>query len=153
MLPRKLVLDTRCFIDASKSDGANASLDTFCAQAALRLHLSSVVAAELRAGAIDPSELKQLEEDVLRPYSRRGRIVTPSAAAWEALGTTLATLVRQDGLQLKATPRSLVFDILIAYSCRENGAILVSANTRDLSRIARIFTFDFVAPFPDLAAI
>ena len=152
MPPRKLVLDTNCFIAASKSDAANASFDAFCAQAAPRLHLSSVVAAELRAGAIDPSELKQLG-DVLRPYFRRGRIVTPSAAGWEALGTTLATLLREDGLQLKATPRSFVFDTLIAYSCRENGAILVSANTRDLNRIARIFTFDFVAPFPDLAAI
>jgi predicted nucleic acid-binding protein len=153
LLPRKLVLDTNCFIDASKSDAANASFDAFCAQAAPRLHLSSVVASELRAGAINPSELKQLEADVLRPYFRRRRMVTPSAAAWEALGTTLATLVHQDGLQLKTTPRSLVFDILIAYSCREKGAILVSANTRDLNRIARIFTFNFVAPFPDLAAI
>jgi predicted nucleic acid-binding protein len=151
--PRKLVLDTNCFIDASRSDAANASFDAFCAQAAPRLHLSSVVAAELRAGAIDPSELKQLEEHVLRPYFRRGRIVTPSAAAWEALGTALAILVREDGLQLKTTPRSFVFDILIAYSCRENGAILVSANTQDLNRIARVFTFAFVAPFPDLAAI
>lgn len=53
----------------------------------------------------------------------------------------MATLVREDGLQLKTTPRSLVFDILIAYSCREAGAILVSAITRDLDRIARIFAF------------
>jgi hypothetical protein len=49
-------------------------------------------------------------------------------------------------------PRSFVLDILIAYSCRENGSILVSANTQDLNRIARVFAFAFVAPFPDLAA-
>jgi len=151
--PRKLVLDTNCFIDASKSEAANASFDAFCAQAAPRLHGSSVVAAELRAGAADPSDLRQLEQHVLRPYFRRDRVVTPSAAAWEALGTTLATLVREDGLQLRTTPRSFVFDILISYSCRENGAILVSANTRDLHRIARVFAFDFIAPFPDLAVI
>jgi predicted nucleic acid-binding protein len=151
--PRKLVLDTNCFIDASKNDAAYTAFDAFCAQAAPRLHLSSVVAAELRAGAISAAELKQLEDDVLQPYIRRGRIVTPSAAAWDALGVTLATLVRDDGLQLKATPRSFIFDILIAYSCRQNGAILVSANTRDLDRIARVFTFDFVSPFPDLATV
>jgi predicted nucleic acid-binding protein len=92
-------------------------------------------------------------ERVLTPYFRRGRIVTPSAAAWEALGETLTTLVREEGLQLTTTPRSFVFDILIAHSCRENGAILVSANTRGMNRIARVFTFDFVAPFPDLATI
>ena len=153
MPPRKLILDTNCFIDASSNDAANAAFDTFCAQAAPRLHLSSVVAAELRAGASDAGELKQLEDDVLRPYVRRRRIVTPSETAWEALGDTLATLVRTEGLRLKNTPRSFIFDILIAYSCRETGAVLVSANARDLNRIARVFTFDFVAPFPDLATV
>lgn len=147
------MLDTSCFIDASKSDAANAAFDAFCAQAAPRLQLCSVVAAELRAGAASPSELKRLEKDVLAAYVRRQRVVTPSAAAWDALGTTLATLVREDGLQLKTTPRSFIFDILIAYSCREIGAIFVSANARDLSRIARVFAFDFVAPYPDLSTM
>jgi predicted nucleic acid-binding protein len=151
--PRKLVLDTNCFIDASRTDAANAAYELFTAQAAPRLYLSSVVAAELRAGAISPSELTQLEQEVLTPYQRRGRIVTPSAAAWNALGTTLATLVREDGLQLNTTRRSFFFDILIAYSCREIGAILVSANLQDLARIARVFAFDYVAPYPDLATV
>jgi len=151
--PRKLILDTNCFIDASKSAAANAAFEAFCAQAAPRLHLCSVVAAELRAGAVNLSQLKQLEEDVLEPYVRRKRVVTPSGGAWEALGTTLATLAREDGLQLKTTRRSFIFDILIAYSCREIGAVFVSANARDLSRIARVFAFDFVAPFPDLSTL
>ena len=153
MPPRKLILDTNCFIDASRSDAANAAYDQFTAQAAPRLYLSSVVAAELRAGAISASELKQLEDEVLRPYAKRDRILTPSSTAWNVLGTTLATLVREDGLLLRSTPRSFIFDILIAYSCREIGAILVSANSRDLARIARIFPFDFVSPYPDLAAV
>jgi len=151
--PRKLVLDTNCFIDATRSDAANAAYELFAAHAAPRLYLSSVVAAELRAGAIDATELEQLEERVLTPYQRRERVVTPSASAWDALGTTLATLVREDGLQLKTTPRSFIFHILIAYSCREIGAILVSANARDLARIARVFAFDYMAPYPDLAAV
>jgi hypothetical protein len=41
-----------------------------------------------------------------------------------------------------------VFDILIARSCRELGATLVSRNSADLSRIAKVFSFDFVAPYP-----
>jgi predicted nucleic acid-binding protein len=151
--PRKLVLDTNCFIDASRNDAASAAYELFAVQAAPRLHLSSVVAAELRAGAINAAELDQLENEVLYPYARRDRIVTPSAAAWDALGTTLATLVREDGRQLKTTPRSYIFDILIAYSCREIGAILVSANRRHLARIARVFAFDFVAPYPDLSTV
>jgi predicted nucleic acid-binding protein len=151
--PRKLVLDTNCFIEASRNDAANAAFELFSLRAAPRLHLSSVVAAELRAGASGASQRKQLENRVLAPYARRERIVTPSAAAWDALGTTLATLVREDGLQLKATPRSFIFDILIASSCREIGAVLISANSRDLARIARVFAFDFVPPYPELSAV
>jgi predicted nucleic acid-binding protein len=151
--PRQLVLDTNCFIDATRNDEASAKFEGFCAAAAPRLRLSSVVAAELRAGAISNSELERLEEDVLMPYERRGRIIAPSAAAWEALGRTLASLVREEGFRLETAPRSFIFDILIAYSCREVGAILVSGNIRDLRRIERVFAFDYVEPFPDLSRI
>jgi hypothetical protein len=54
--------------------------------------------------------------------------VNPSPAAWEALGTTLAALVEDEGLVLREVRRSFVFDILIARSCRELGATLVSRN-------------------------
>jgi predicted nucleic acid-binding protein len=147
------VLDTNCFIEASRSDAASAAFELFSLRAAPRLHLSSVVAAELRAGASRASERKQLENRVLAPYASRDRIVTPSAAAWDALGTTLATLVQEDGLQLKTTPRSFIFDILIAFSCKEIGAVLISANSRDLARIARVFAFDFVPPYPELSMV
>jgi predicted nucleic acid-binding protein len=146
------VLDTNCFIEASRSDAASAAFELFSLRAAPRLHLSSVVAAELRAGASRASERKQLENRVLTPYASRDRIVAPSAAAWGALGTTLATL-QEDGLQLKTTPRSFIFDILIAFSCKEIGAVLISANSRDLARIARVFAFDFVPPYPELSMV
>jgi predicted nucleic acid-binding protein len=49
---------------------------------------------------------------------------------------------------LRDVRRSFVFDILIARSCREIGATLVSRNATDLSRIAKVFSFDFVPPYP-----
>jgi hypothetical protein len=64
------------------------------------------------------------------------------------LGTTLATLVEEDGLVLRDVRRSFVFDILLARSCRDIGATLVSRNFADLSRIANVFSFDFIAPYP-----
>ncbi len=145
---RKIVLDTNCFVDASRSDAGAGAFAEFCARAAPRLHLSTVVAAELRAGAATAAARRELERRVLLPYLRRGRIVNPSAAAWEALGTTLAALVRDEGLVLREVPRSFIFDILISWSCRESGAVLVSRNTKDLSRIAKAFAFDFVQPYP-----
>ena len=145
---RKYVLDTNCFIDASRDPVANAAFETFCTRAAPKLHLSAVVATELRAGA--GKSRPALERVILAPYLRRGRVIAPSASAWEALGDTLAALVEREGLVLAQVRRSFVFDVLVAHSCREAGAVLVSANTRDLERIARVFSFDFVAPYPTL---
>lgn len=145
---RKFVLDTNCFVDASRTGDQAAAFAEFCARAAPGLYLSTVVAAELRAGAASAKDRRTLERQVLSPYLRRGRVLNPSPAAWDALGTTLAALVEQDGLVLREVRRSVVFDILIARSCREIGATLVSRNSTDLFRIAKVFSFDFVAPYP-----
>ena len=145
---RKYVLDTNCFIDAAHDAAAGAAFEAFCVQAAPGLHLSAVVAAELRAGA--GGSRVTLERTVLAPYVRRARVIAPTARSWEALGTTLAELVEREGLVLAEVRRSFVFDILVAHSCREAGAILISANNRDLDRIRRVFAFDFVAPYPKL---
>jgi predicted nucleic acid-binding protein len=146
--PRKFVLDTNCFIDASAADTGAAAFVEFCARAAPGLYLSTVVAAELRAGAKDVRHRRVLERQVLAPYVRRGRVINPSAAAWEALGSTLADLAEDEGLVVREVPRSFIFDILIAWSCREIGAVLVSRNVKDLTRIAKVFRFDFAVPYP-----
>ena len=145
---RKFVLDTNCFVDASRTDAEAAAFAEFCAWAAPRLYLSTVVAAELRAGAGGAEDRRTLERQILSPYLRRGRLVNPSPAAWAELGRTLATLVEHEGLVLRDVRRSFVFDILIARSCREIGATLISRNATDLSRITRVFAFEFVPPYP-----
>lgn len=68
--------------------------------------------------------------------------------AWDALGLTLATLRDKEGLQSAQVRRSIAFDILLAYSCHQIGAILVTANARDMERIRRVFAFEYVAPYP-----
>jgi predicted nucleic acid-binding protein len=146
--PRRFVLDTNCFVDVSRRQADACALAEFCAWAAPGLHLSTVVAAELRAGAASAEERRTLERQILAPYVRRGRLLNPSVAAWEALGTTLAALAEREGLVLRDVRRSLLFDILIARSCREIGATLVSHNAADLKRIGGVFAFDFVAPYP-----
>lgn len=140
------MLDTNCFIDAARNAETGAAFEAFCALAAPGLHLSAVVAAELRAGA--GRNRSTLERVVLAPFVRRDRVIAPSLKSWDVLGDTLATLVHREGLALAQVRRSFVFDILLAHSCREVGAVLVSANTRDLERIARVFAFEFVAPYP-----
>jgi predicted nucleic acid-binding protein len=113
------------------------------------LYLSSVVAAELRAGTRSPRDRKRVEKDVLGPFVRRDRLLTPSRSAWDALGLTLATLREKDGgLQPAQVPRTFALDILLAYSCREDGAVLVTRNDRDMARIRQAFEFEHVAPYP-----
>lgn len=146
--PRKFVLDTNCFVGASRTDDQAAEFTEFCAWAAPGLYLSAVVAAELRAGAGSAKDRRTLERQILSPYVRRGRLLNPSAAAWEALGTALAALVEDEGLVLRDVRRSFMLDILIARSCRDIGATLVSRNSADMSRIAKVFSFDFVPPYP-----
>lgn len=150
MALRRFVLDTNCFIDAARDDDFRVAFTSFCEAAAPFLYLSAVVAAELRAGAWDRNARQQLEEQVLAPYLRRGRLLIPSARSWDALGQVLATLGTRTGLRADQTPRSFVFDVLVAQSCRENGAVLISRNTRDLARIAKVTPFEFAAPFPAL---
>jgi predicted nucleic acid-binding protein len=122
-MPRKYVLDTNCFIGASRDEAAAAALAEFSARAAPFLYLSSVVAA----------------------------VVTPSRASWEILGSTLSELVWNEGLELRRMLRSFMLDVLIAHSCRENGVVLISSNTRDFQRISRIFVFEWTLPFPALS--
>jgi predicted nucleic acid-binding protein len=146
---RRYVLDTNCYIDASRDSGALTALSWFSSKSAPGLYLSTVVAAELRAGVGSMKARKALERDILGPFVRRRRVITPSAAAWDALGLTLATLRETEGVQLARVPRSFAFDILLAYSCRESGAILVTGNARDMRRIRHVFAFEFEAPYPD----
>lgn len=147
---RKFVLNTDCFIDAARDADSRAALIRFCEAAAPGLYLSAVVAAELRAGARNRTARELLEKQVLAPYLRRGRILTPTTRSWDALGQVLATLGEREGLHEAQTRRSFVFDLLIAQSCCEAGATLISRNSRDLARIAKITRFDFEPPFPGL---
>lgn len=137
-----------CYIDAASDRAELAAWLCFTTWASPHLYLSSVVAAELRAGARTERDRSRLEAEVLGPLVRRGRIVTPSAAAWDALGLTLATLCGNEGLALAHVRRGSPFDILLAYSCRESGVVLVTRNARDMERIRSVFAFEYLAPYP-----
>ena len=145
---RKYALDSNCYIDAAREPVARAGLEAFTAREAPRLYLSAVVASELRAGTRSLRDRRQLEEQVLTPFIRRGRVLTPSGAAWDALGLTLSQLRAEGAIDFTTLPRSFAFDILIAFSCRETDVVLITRNTRDMERIRSVFQFEFVAPYP-----
>lgn len=144
----KYALDTNCYIDAAREPAARAALEDFVAREAPRLYLSAVVAAELRAGARTLADRRRLEDHVLAPFVRRGRVLTPSGAAWDALGLALSQLREKAGLDLATVSRGFALDILLAWSCREAGVVLVTRNARDMERIRSVFPFESVPPYP-----
>jgi predicted nucleic acid-binding protein len=145
---RKFLLDTNLFIQGFRDPQANASLQRFHQVFAPFEYLSAVVAQELRAGTRSHQDRRLLERHVLDLYRRRGRLVTPSAQAWEDSGDVLAELGRREGLDLRKLSKAFGNDVLLALSCREAGIILVTDNARDFARIARIAAFEFVRPWP-----
>jgi predicted nucleic acid-binding protein len=142
---RRHVVDTHLYIDALRSEEGRDALTVFQDAFAPFLYFSAVVAQELRAGAPAKAAAK-LDAALFAPYERRGRLITPSYTAWKETGRVLAELVAP--AQWRSMTRSFVNDVLLAVSCREAGAVLVTGNTRDFARIASVRRFDFVRPWP-----
>jgi len=142
---RRYVVDSSLYIDALRTEEGRRTLHAFQEAFAPFLHLSAVVAQELRAG-VPSHTASKFEAAVFAPYERRDRVITPSYAAWKETGRVLAELVVPS--QWRAVTCSFVNDVLLAMSCREAGAILVTANTRDFARIASVRKFDFAPPWP-----
>jgi len=140
---RLFALDTHLYIDAQRTDDGAAALESFLAARTAFVTLSAVVAQELRTGARKPGVVDWVEQEILGPYERRGRLIVPTYWAWKEAGRILSRLLGD-----APPPRSFVNDVLLAMSCREAGVVLVTANLRDFERIANVRKFDFVAPWP-----
>lgn len=145
---RKYTLDTNLYVRAFRDADANAALQLFHTAFAPFEYLTAVVVQELRAGARSTAAAAALQRHVLAPFERRGRVLTPSYAAWKLAGEVLARLAVAEGLDLARVPRSFGNDVLLAVTCREAGVVLVTESARDFARIAAVAPFDYVAPWP-----
>ena len=147
-MTRKFVLDTNLYIDAIRDPGKEAAMDAFLERNAPVTYMSAVVMQELRAGAITDASARALDKGIFDVFERRGRVVGPSVIAFKECGRILAVLFRQDGVAFKDRPRSLVNDILIALTCRENGMTLLTGDV-DFKNIRRFIRgFSFGTPWP-----
>jgi predicted nucleic acid-binding protein len=142
---RPYVVDTNLYIDALRTDDGRAGLGAFLTAFTPVVHLSAVVVQELRAGVRGKAAVR-LETAIVAPFERRERLITPSYGAWKEAGRVLSELVPPEGWA--SVTRSFVNDVLLAMSCRESGAVLVTRNVADCERIAKVRRFDFVPPWP-----
>ena len=146
--PRKFALDTHLFIAAFRNEGARTALNRFHARCAPFEYMSLIVAQELRAGIRGDEERRALEKNIFKVYQRAGRSFAPSPDAWHRSGDVLASMARQEGLELSRLSRSFSNDVLLALSCREFGCVLVTGNERDFTRIQRYVEFEFIKAWP-----
>jgi len=144
----KYALDTNLYIRAFRDSAHGVRLEEFFASNSYRCYLSMVVLHELLVGARTPAKAAEIHRDVARPFDRTARTFFPSGAAWTRAGEAIATLSRTQGLDTRSMPRSMVNDVLIAASCRENGITLITENTADFERICKVVPVEFAPPWP-----
>ncbi|MBI2150193.1 MAG: type II toxin-antitoxin system VapC family toxin [Acidobacteria bacterium] len=144
----KYVLDTNLYIRASREEEWNRQLISFYSVHAPFVHLHSVVAGELIAGAIRQGLQKKTHRHFLAPFEAVGRVITPSHAAWVHAGRIVATLIRRGALSPTGVKRSFLNDCLIAASCREHGFVLVTENLVDFGVISSVQSIRVVPPWP-----
>lgn len=145
---KKYALDTNLYVRAFRSPEGAAELERFYAGFTPSSYLSSVVLHELLVGANTPAKARQIHQEIARPFKRTGRLICPTNRNWEESAEILARLSREEGLELRKMPKSLVHDALLAASCREAGLTLVTDNQDDFARLRRLLRFEFVAPWP-----
>jgi predicted nucleic acid-binding protein len=136
-------LDTNVFVDALRQPLDLDRLKAFLNWALPSTVLSSIVAAELMAGARTDKARRVLDEVFLEAFERRGRVVAPSTAAWRRTGAIIA---RSGAAGLSASRQN---DALLAVQARERGWVVVTRD-RDFQALRPLVSGLRVAlPFPE----
>ena len=136
-------LDTNVLVDALRQRQELDRLKTFLSWALPSTVLSSVVAAELAAGARTEETRQILDDAVLAPFDRRGRIVAPSVAAWRRTGALLARA------GAAGTTASRQNDMLLAAQAREYGWVVVTRDQDFQALRPLVNGLQVAAPYPD----
>jgi predicted nucleic acid-binding protein len=120
-------------------------MNEFLSAFSISVHLSSVVAQELYAGARNGG-FRRLQRVFIHPFEQLKRVATPTHTSWVRAGYILRSL-RQAGDTISP---SLTNDVLVAASAVQIGATVVQDNEKDFAAIRRAFpSVSFTAPWPD----
>ena len=145
---KRYVLDANLYIEAIRSRRAAAALHEFTFAFAPSLYMHAVVAQELLAGSANRRARRSVERDLILPFEKRGRVITPTYRSWKRSGEIVAALVERKRLARRGIPHSFMNDALLAASCREEGVVVVTRNDRDFSRIALVEPLSYMGPWP-----
>lgn len=144
----KYVLDTNLYVAATRDRAAAEGMAEFLAAHLPETWFHATVGQELMVGCTSATARRQVREAYIRPFESRGRILLPSLGAWLRSGELVGRLVERKVLSPGGFSRSFLNDALLAASCREQGATLVTSNVRDFARLQTVERFEFVEPWP-----
>jgi predicted nucleic acid-binding protein len=133
---RHVVPDTNVLLRVLRDAPAAAAFQGFVRRRARWLAMAAPVEMELRAGARTPAA-SAVTDQLMRAVARDDRRFVPSAQAYGEAGRVLAALGGREGLDVSRARGSFTADVLIAVTCREHDAILVTENAADFARIQR----------------
>lgn len=122
---RPLILDTTVLIAALRNPSEMRDLRRLAVTS--RPYLTAVTVAELQAGARNRTQAAAVHQ-LTTVFTRFDRLLTPTAAEWEAAGRLIAQARWHQGAM---APRDHYADVLIVQIAARLKATLVTANQAD----------------------
>lgn len=144
------VIDTNLYIRALNDADFASALESFQQTAFTRLWLSAVVVFEVMAGAFGNAHADAYERRLVRPFNRRNRILVPDERSWRLAARMHRGIRSFGGFEAKLRQRSFLNDMLIAATCRQVGATLLTANRSDFELLNRVAGVRFLTHFPSM---
>ena len=136
----KLILDSSVWIEQLRADALGPVLPRL--RERYQLWMSGVVAAEILAGGRSRGE-RRILAGLLAPFRKAGRILAAHPEDLCSAGRALSRL-REQGLTLK-NPGAALLDAVIAMNAVRIGALLVSTNVDDFSKLHSVLPLRFEA--------
>ena len=138
-----VLLDTNIYLYAIKSERGSQFFERRFLPLVFQTYLSSIVAEELYAGALDTAAVRLVERYV-GALEKAGRLVTPFFQDWKDTGKIIAQVTRREPGR-KSKTQQMVNDILLALNARRIGADLFTFNREDFELIRRYRSFSLIA--------
>lgn len=130
------LIDTNLYIRAFREPEFGNRFRSWHEQMIGRLVMSVVVLHELLVGATDERRRHLVERAYAGEFRSRGLLLLPSEAVWSKAVAADRTIRGKPKYRPKLDQRSFANDLLIALTCREAGATLITANADDFELIA-----------------
>jgi predicted nucleic acid-binding protein len=131
MADRIIIFDTSIFIDHLRTNKYGKHIQDVNGF----IRNSSVVLAELSRGATS-----EAEKHFVATLAKNHPILTPTEKNWLESGVLLSKIYKAKGFDPEKL-RDLHFDVLIALTARNYGAIVVTSNRTDFELIMSFKTF------------